>query len=132
MVDAKYHREWRKKNPGKAAATQARYKSKDPNAYRIAQGQWRRRQPEMWAFTKQASSARARGATEFMSREEFAMLWRERHCHWCDCELHESFRWFDHIIPLCYGGQHTFANVVASCANCNIRREWERKRSKDY
>ena len=132
MASAEYHRQWRKRNPSKAAAAQARHKAKDPEAYRIAQGTWRRNNPERAMFIRQKSSARSRGATEFMPAAEFTVLWRERHCHWCGCELHDSFRWFDHIIPLCYGGQHTFANVVASCANCNIRREWERKRSKEY
>lgn len=78
-------------------------------------------------YARGKTRARQKGATQFMSFDEWCELRSVRSCHWCGCELHESFRNVDHIQPLCWGGQHTRENCVMSCSNCNARREWERK-----
>jgi hypothetical protein len=78
-------------------------------------------------FTRQRSRARKAGATEFMSEAEWADIRSRTLCHWCGIALHPSFTNIDHVRPLAWGGQHTFFNVVPACANCNQRREWERK-----
>jgi hypothetical protein len=74
-----------------------------------------------------ASCARRRGATQFCTYEEWVELRKGTTCSWCGCWLHPAFRQVDHIVPLCRGGQHAIDNLVLSCANCNVRREWERK-----
>lgn len=71
--------------------------------------------------------AKKRGATQFCTEEEWAELRKGNTCSWCGGGLHPSFTHVDHVIPLCEGGQHTRNNLVLSCANCNMRREWERK-----
>src|SRR5262249_37448625 len=78
-------------------------------------------------FSRARTRARKAGATEFMSFEEWTTFRASTQCHWCGLDLHISFRTIDHVRPLVYGGQHTVDNVVASCWNCNMRREWERK-----
>ena len=82
---------------------------------------------EAYDFWRAKACAKRRGATLFMSREEWDALRRQKTCHWCALELHPSFTHIDHVVPLCEGGQHTAENVVLACANCNMRREWERK-----
>ena len=78
-------------------------------------------------FWRAASCARRRGATQFCTEQEWADLRKGTACAWCEVGLHPSFTHVDHVIPLCEGGQHTRDNLVLSCANCNVRREWERK-----
>lgn len=62
-----------------------------------------------------------------MTIEEWQEVRAATSCHWCALPLHPSFTNIDHIRPLAFGGQHTKENVVMACANCNMRREWERK-----
>ena len=83
------------------------------------------RERGIWLSCK--ATAKKRGATEFCTFEEWTELRKEPVCSWCGCWLHPAFRQVDHIVPLCRGGQHIRSNLAASCANCNTRREWERK-----
>lgn len=78
-------------------------------------------------YWRSKSCAKRRGATQFMALEEWETIRRIKQCHWCGVDLHPSFTHMDHVVPLCEGGQHTVENVVAACANCNMKREWERK-----
>jgi 5-methylcytosine-specific restriction enzyme A len=72
--------------------------------------------------------AKKAGATEFLSLDEWIDLKRSTTtCHWCAITLHESFTNVDHVRPLVWGGQHTRDNLVLACANCNVKRDWERK-----
>lgn len=86
----------------------------------------------LYDYSRSQSCARRRGATQFCTKEEWVELRKGTTCAWCGCLLHQAFTHVDHVVPLCRGGQHTRDNLVLSCANCNMRREWERKRSKDY
>lgn len=96
-------------------------------AWRPNRERWYVKNWQSAKYSKTMACARKRGATEFMSKEEWAALIQQKHCHWCGMELHLSFTHADHVRPLVWGGQHTADNVVLSCANCNQRREWERK-----
>ena len=81
----------------------------------------------MQDFWRAKARAKKKGATQFMSVEEWESIKASHSCHWCGMGLHLSFTHTDHVIPLCEGGQNTVENVVMSCANCNLKREWERK-----
>jgi 5-methylcytosine-specific restriction endonuclease McrA len=59
-----------------------------------------------------------------MTGPEWAAMRSTTVCHWCSCKLHPSFTTVEHIQPLSEGGQHTFANVVQACWNCNLQRNW--------
>lgn len=71
--------------------------------------------------------AKKRGVRVALTLEEWQEVYHGTHCHWCGLELHRSFTNIDHIVPLSEGGEHTRSNLVAACANCNMRRAWERK-----
>lgn len=82
---------------------------------------------ERYDFWKMKACAKRRGATIFMSFEEWQEIRKCRTCHWCGIALHPSFTHMDHIESIRRGGQHSKDNVVMACANCNMRREWELK-----
>lgn len=88
---------------------------------------WYVRNLELVSFQRARSRAKRDGATEFMSWEEWQDLRSATTCHWCGMGLHQSYTHIDHVRPLCWGGQHNRDNVVMACANCNLKREWERK-----
>jgi 5-methylcytosine-specific restriction endonuclease McrA len=71
--------------------------------------------------------AREVGALVTLTHDEWRAINAETACHWCGLALHESFRNIDHIVPLVEGGEQSKGNLVSACANCNMRREWERK-----
>jgi len=108
------------------AANAARFQSRK-HLWQPARDRWYLRNFEKTDFHHAQTRARKAGATAFLSFEEWLVLRANKNCHWCECELHPSFRNVDHVQPLAFGGQHTAENVVMSCANCNQRREWERK-----
>jgi 5-methylcytosine-specific restriction endonuclease McrA len=100
---------------------------KNKHKYAPARLAWYMSNLERNDFRHAERRARKSGATEFMSFEEWLALRATTDCHWCGITLHPGFRQIDHIRPLCFGGQHDATNVVMACANCNMRREWERK-----
>lgn len=77
------------------------------------------------SYLSSCSAAKRRGATQFLSFDEWRALNAVTACHWCSMSLQRSFTQFDHVLPLSRGGQHTADNLVASCANCNMSRLWE-------
>lgn len=110
-----------------AAASRRRYAGDYAHGYVPVERRYYAANLRLHDFWRARTRARRRGATQFMSLEEWETLRSSKLCHWCGLELHPSFSHVDHVIPLCEGGQHTVENVVLSCANCNMRREWERK-----
>lgn len=111
------------------AAAATRYQQ-NHTAYRATATRYYYRNNEhggIWDYGRAKSSAKKRGATQFCTKEEWVELRKGTACAWCEGGLHPSFTHVDHVIPLCEGGQHTIDNLVLSCANCNARREWERK-----
>lgn len=109
------------------ASGRHRYAERYMNTYRPAARRYYVANLRLNDFWRGRASARRRGATQCMSLEEWETLRSSKSCHWCGLELHVSFTNVDHVVPLAEGGQHTVENVVLSCANCNVRREWERK-----
>jgi len=80
--------------------------------------------PTFWGSCHRAKKA---GAVVTLTHDEWRAINAETECHWCGLALHESFRNIDHLVPLVEGGEHSKSNLVSACANCNMRREWERK-----
>jgi len=72
------------------------------------------------------SRAKKRGARITLTLAEWQEVYFGTECHWCGGALHRSFTHVDHIVPLADGGEHSRSNLVTACANCNMRRKWER------
>ena len=79
------------------------------------------------AYWQARARARRRGALITLTLAEWREVYASPTCHWCQMELHPSIRHIDHIVELSAGGEHSRSNLVAACANCNLRRAWERK-----
>jgi len=87
--------------------------------------QYHRDKPRYFNYKAAKSRAKRQGVTEFLSLAEWKVLEMGTNCCWCGMLLERSFANIDHVLPLSEGGQHTAANLVLACANCNQRRRWE-------
>lgn len=54
------------------------------------------------------------------------LKWQGGRCYHCGCKIrldvdapHPKSLTLDHLIPFAHGGEHSYANTVASCFNCN-------------
>lgn len=52
--------------------------------------------------------------------ENYIYELQERKCAYCKCELQDSGKHLDHIIPISRGGLHTTNNVQWTCPTCNL------------
>lgn len=99
-------------NPDKAAEYQREYQKKNPHAGRRVQ---------------HMRDAVKRGAGKIEPIERAVVFHRDggrcqiaSHCG--GAPLPERGWHLDHIVPLSRGGDHTYANVQAACATCNMRK----------
>jgi 5-methylcytosine-specific restriction endonuclease McrA len=54
------------------------------------------------------------------------LKWQDGRCYHCNCKIrldveapHPKSLTLDHLVPLALGGEHSYANTVASCWDCN-------------
>ncbi len=64
---------------------------------------------------KRKARLRRRGAAQI--RDE--LLQEDPHCWFCGLELSPGIATFDHLVPICLGGETSRSNGVLACANCN-------------
>jgi hypothetical protein len=62
---------------------------------------------------------------EVVSKKKL-LKWQDGRCYHCNCKirldvdtLHPKSLTLDHLVPLSLAGEHSYANTVASCRNCN-------------
>ena len=51
---------------------------------------------------------------------DMAVLRQNYQCHYCLDGITHKTATADHMVPLCEGGEHSDANIVASCKPCNL------------
>lgn len=70
-----------------------------------------------------------------VTNEYLEFIYHEQNgkCMYCGCDLNESGKHLDHIIPLSKGGKHTCTNIQWLCPTCNLSKgdkleeEWLKK-----
>lgn len=138
-ADPDYFKKWRQDNPGYMAL----WREANPDRlvlYRPAvlacNKKWRENNRERYLLqaraTAEARRARKMAADDgtVTSAALTRCLERQKYrCWWCSRKLTRSH--IDHRIPLSRGGEHTIANIVMSCSQCNVRKNskmpWEMK-----
>jgi hypothetical protein len=77
---------------------------------------------------KNGAKRRARKRAAYVEDVDVMQLlqWQNGRCYHCDCKirldvdtLHAKSLTLDHLVPLALGGEHSYANTVASCRECN-------------
>lgn len=99
---------WRKANPERFDELNRRWKADNParaKAIKRHAGQLRR--------------ARVAAATIVpFTYDELLASWAEDDLYGCAC-CGGPFEEIEHIVPICRGGEHSIANLVPSCIECN-------------
>lgn len=102
-----------------------RYRAKNVVEVRLPDEVLRTLSPRNWTRIVRRPM---RAAKNRLLRE--AILRRERRrCFYCLERLKRGGLWFDHVVPLAYGGWPTEDNVVACCVRCN---RWKHTRPAEY
>ena len=79
--------------------------------------------PELYRDRQHMRRAKLAGATEIEFIRRLAVYERDGGvCHVCKKHIALEDYHMDHVHPLKQGGQHTYANVKASHARCNLAR----------
>ena len=77
---------------------------------------------------KQRAIRRARKRAAYVESVDVMQLleWQDGRCYHCNCKIrldveapHPKSLTLDHLVPLALGGEHSYANTVASCWDCN-------------
>lgn len=77
---------------------------------------------------KMAQRRRARKRAAYVETVDVMVLleWQHGKCYHCGCKIdtsktapHPKSLTLDHLVPLALGGDHSYANTVASCWDCN-------------
>lgn len=113
-------REWAKTPKGRARSAARAQAARD------AGKDWKRANPEAWRRMKSNHEAKRRAAkqtTEVEPIDRMAVYERDQgRCGICGDPVDVRAFHLDHVIPLCKGGPHTYANVQVAHPLCNIRK----------
>jgi len=135
-------REWQAKHPERHKANRKRYYAEHQEEAKVASRmahaeakkdpgfaqrqrervkEWRRRHPEMAKAIFLRSRAKRRGA-KVVERVYRKKVYERDHgcCHLCNNPVAFKNMHLDHVIPVSRGGEHSYANVKASHATCNL------------
>jgi 5-methylcytosine-specific restriction endonuclease McrA len=131
-------REWAKANPEKRLAASRASKRRTPpeirtarwqswaerNRERLAERDRRRKQEERQKFRDYEAARRARRRDQFVEHVDSAVLYERDNgiCGICNEPVDKNDFQIDHVIPLCQGGEHSYANTQVAHAICNVRK----------
>lgn len=135
----KYRREWRKKNPGRDAATAKRYRKRHPEKVKEAVRKYARNNPEILrraqamrdkdkhADVKRRRRGRKLSAKGSFTQKEFLKLCHsfENKCLKCGASFDIGGQYglvADHITPLSKGGSDYIFNIQCLCGTCNRKK----------
>ena len=112
---------WREANPGRAEAANREWRQRNAEHLTEYHRKWRADNPEKVRAKIQKRRAHLRSAVADLTSAEWEAQVASQggRCHWCGSSIADGFH-MDHVMPLARGGLHTAANVVASCAECNL------------
>ena len=97
---------------------------KDPAGAVISVREWREKNPEKAALSKAKDHSRRKAAwilgDEVTTDDLINKLRDQRHlCFYCGTEIETDFH-LDHFIPISKNGAHSLNNLVFACQKCNL------------
>ncbi|MFE7624229.1 HNH endonuclease [Streptomyces sp. NPDC057509] len=116
-------RRWRKENPEKQAAASRRWYVENRSRHAHVVRQWKGANPDTVRASSRISRSirRARKASTTVTpftHEDMLRDWEDHDlygCAFCGGPYEE----IEHLVPLSRGGEHSLANIVPSCIECN-------------
>lgn len=130
------NRRWREENPDKEFEKQKRYRETHEEQLYLKGKKYREEHRDYFynkARERKLSQKALSDGTVTLEAEQFIYDEQNGKCAYCGCDLNESGKHLDHIIPLSKGGLHTINNVHWTCPTCNLSKgdklesEWLKK-----
>lgn len=114
---------WRLTNSTRAAAYQKRYYAENRRRKDELNRRWKRENPKQWGSirrqARQLRRAREAAATIVpFTHAEMLANWEEHDLYGC-AFCGGPYEDIEHLVPLSKGGEHSIANLVPSCRDCN-------------
>lgn len=129
-------KKYREENPDIEFERQRRYRETHKERLHL-KGQQYREEHRDYFYNKARERKLAQQAvsdgTVTLEYEQYLYDEQQGKCAYCGCDLSESGKHLDHIIPIAKGGKHTANNVHWTCPTCNLSKgdkleeEWLRK-----
>jgi 5-methylcytosine-specific restriction endonuclease McrA len=111
---------WRENNPEKVRETNRKWYRSNQDKARESIRKWHQNNPEKRRALYQRRRARKAAAqVEDFSAQDLADYWESLGidgCVYCGAPYEHA----DHIQPLALGGEHSRANLLPACADCNL------------
>jgi len=131
-------KKWRSENPEKVAAQYARQRKNNEQGYFERQRRYRERHKHQ--LFEKGRRYRAENKRYFLEKAAqrrklkkdtsdgtvtnayltSLLASQDYRCVYCKCDLNDSGKHLDHIVPLSRGGLHTASNVQWTCPTCNL------------
>jgi 5-methylcytosine-specific restriction endonuclease McrA len=118
-------RAWEARNPERVAAKSVRYRKRHPERFKEWQDKRRdsgRRQIANLVRRGRVAAAIIPGAEVTAAKLAARFAYFGWCCYYCGTALTARTVCAEHRIPLSRGGPHCCANIVPSCASCNVRK----------
>lgn len=112
--------EWKAQNREKQKEYHEAWKFVNKERYLEGKRKWREANPEKSNLYAEIRRARLAGA--FVEKIYRSVVWRRDGgiCHICR-EPADPTNWhLEHVVPLCRGGDHSYANTAVSHPACNL------------
>lgn len=129
-------KKYREENPDIEFKKQQRYRETHKEQLYLKGKKYREEHLDYFynkARERKLSQKKVSDGTVTLEYEHFLFDEQNGKCAYCGCDLNESGKHLDHIIPISRGGLHTINNVHWTCPTCNMSKgdkledEWLKK-----
>ena len=124
--EAARKRAYRLAKPDKQAAYNRAWREANPEKSRALVRAWAANHPEKRRISKLASNhrRRSRKLNAFVEDVDHAVVFKRDSgiCGICNLSVDPTDWHLDHVVPLCKGGEHSYANVQVSHPSCNMQK----------
>lgn len=131
-----YCRKYREENPEIEFRKQQKYRETHKEKLYLKGKKYREEHRDYFynkARERKLAEKQVSDGTVTLEYEAFLFDEQNGKCAYCGCDLNESGKHLDHIIPISRGGLHTAHNVHWTCPTCNLSKgdsledEWLKK-----
>lgn len=129
-------KKYREENPDVEFAKQQRYRETHKEKLYLKGKKYREEHRDYFynkARERKLAQKQVSDGTVTLEYEQFLFDEQGGKCAYCGCDLNESGKHLDHIIPIARGGLHSANNVHWTCPTCNLSKgdkledEWLKK-----
>lgn len=118
-----YHRQYRIDNPDKEFKKQQKYRENHKEQLYLKGKKYREQNREyFYDKAKERKKLKSEVSDNTVTKKSLDEILEKQNykCVYCGCDLLETGKHLDHILPLSRGGLHTITNIQYTCPTCNM------------